>query len=152
MIPKLEDGVLPEGVHQCSLDEVESVFGRFRSTERRPLLTAKLRAYISELRRLQLAVAIVVDGSYVTSKSNPGDIDLILVLKTTLDPALEMVPSEYNVLSKRMVKKRYGFDVLSAADGSQAYRDLLEFFSNVRPDDPEQATNRRKKGLLKVEL
>ncbi|MGH9763756.1 MAG: DUF6932 family protein [Blastocatellia bacterium] len=154
MIPNLEDGVLPEGVHICSIDEIEATFGRFRSTDRRPRLTEKLKAYIAELQSSSLAVAaaVVVDGSYVSSKADPDDIDLILVLKTDLNPALEMTPFEYNVLSKRQVKKRFGFDVFPATDGSAAYRGLLDFFSNVRLDDPGQATSKKRKGLLRVEL
>lgn len=30
MIPDLEDNVLPEGVHDCTADEVAAVFGRFQ--------------------------------------------------------------------------------------------------------------------------
>ena len=30
LIPEFVDGVLPEGIYACTLDEVESVFGQFR--------------------------------------------------------------------------------------------------------------------------
>jgi len=36
-IPDLnEDGLLPEGIHEASLEEVRERFGRFQRTDRRP--------------------------------------------------------------------------------------------------------------------
>jgi hypothetical protein len=65
--------------------------------------------------------AVVIDGSYVTAKGEPGDIDLIAALRNDIDLTVEMRPAEYNIQSKRMVRKLYGFDVLSAVDGSETY-------------------------------
>jgi hypothetical protein len=108
--------------------------------------------YIEDVRKARIAVAVVVDGSYVTGKAEPDDIDLILALRADLDLSAELAPAEYNVQSKRMVRRLYGFDVLSAVDGTGAYEDLIRFFSRVRLDDPEQATSRARKGVLRIEL
>jgi hypothetical protein len=51
MVPPLEDGALPEGVHDSTVEEVAAAFGRFQRTDRRLALTAKLRAYLDEARR-----------------------------------------------------------------------------------------------------
>lgn len=59
---------------------------------------------------------------------------------------------EYNVQAERMVRRLYGFDVLTAIDGSDAYTMNIGFFSRVRLDDPEQGTSRSRKGLLRIEL
>ena len=48
--------------------------------------------------------ALIVDGSYVTSKEEPNDIDLIIALRTDFEPAGELRPFEYNVLSKPNAK------------------------------------------------
>ncbi len=43
-IPPLDDlGFLPEGVHACSLDEVEERFGCFQTVDRRIYLFGKVR-------------------------------------------------------------------------------------------------------------
>lgn len=99
-----------------------------------------------------IAVAVLVDGSYVTAKSEPNDIDLVLVLQADFDLSAEMRPMEYNVQSKRAVRKQYGLDVLLAVEGSEAYDKYVRFFSRIRQDDPEQQTIRPAKGLLRVEL
>lgn len=152
MIPELDDGVLPEGTHPCTIEEVEQVFGVFARSDRRQRLTQTLRRYIEDVRKAKIAVAVVVDGSYITTKSEPSDIDLVLALRPDLDLSVELLPMEYNVQSKRMVRRLYGFDVLTAIDGSDAYTNHLGFFSRVRLDDPEQSASRSRKGLLRIEL
>lgn len=152
MIPALYDGVLPLGVHQCTFEEVQNVFGRFNRSDQRLHLTDKLRQFISAARNSGIVRAVVVDGSYITAKPEPGDIDLILVLRADFDLAQELRPFEYNIQSKRMVRRLYGFDVLPALDGSVAYDRYISDFSRVRLDDPEQTTNQRYKGLLRIDL
>lgn len=131
--------MLPEGVHSCTIEEVEQVFGRFIRSDCRQRLTQTLRRNIEDVRKAKLAAAVLVDGSYITAKSEPSDIDLVLALRPDLDLSGALLPIEYNVQSKRMVRRLYGFDVLTAIDGSDAYTKHIGFFSRVRLDDPEQA-------------
>ena len=152
MIPTLQDGVLPVGLHDCTIDEVVKAFGQFRRSDRRPQLTEKLLRFVEDARRSGIVSAVILDGSYVTAKDEPNDIDLLLVLQSDFDLKEEMRPLEYNVQSKRMVRKLYGFDVLTAVEGSETYLRLLAFFSRVRPDDPEQQTKQTHKGLLRITL
>ncbi|HMG73984.1 MAG TPA: hypothetical protein VK582_10835 [Pyrinomonadaceae bacterium] len=152
MIPRLEDRVLPEGIHRCTLEECEAAFGGFMRSDRRPRLAEALRRYIGDARSAGVAVAVLVDGSYVTAKEEPRDVDLILVLRADFDLSAEVRPMEYNVQSRRAVKKRYGFDVLPATEGSEAYDEYVRLFSQIRQDDPEQKTPRSAKGLLRIEL
>lgn len=152
MIPDLHDGVLPEGIHECTIDEVAQMFGQFRRTDQRPRLTEKLRQYVEAARQAEIAEAVIIDGSYVTAKESPGDIDLLLVLKPDFNLQEELRPLEYNVQSKRMVKRLYGFDVLIAQSGSEALEKFTEFFSHVKLEDPEQMTSQRRKGLLRITL
>lgn len=152
MIPELQDGVLPKGIHPCVFEEVARVFGQFRRSDRRPQLTEKLARYIQDARTSGVVSAVVIDGSYVTAKEEPGDIDLIVALRPDFDLTLEMRPMEYNIQSKSAVRKLYGFDVLPAVDGSETYSRLVDFFSRVKMDDHDQGTNQKCKGLLRIEL
>ena len=115
-------------------------------------MTERLARYIQDAHNSGVVTAVVIDGSYVTAKEEPGDIDLIVALRPDFDLAEEMRPLEYNIQSKPMVRKLYGFDVLTASDGSEAYRRLLDFFSRVKPNDPDQRTSQERKGLLRIEL
>ncbi len=71
MIPPLEDGVLPGGVHDCTFEELERAFGQIQRSDRRVNLTAKLKAYLNDARNSGVVVAVIVDGSYVTAKDEP---------------------------------------------------------------------------------
>ncbi len=42
------DGLLPEGIHACSLQEVRARFGGFQETDRRPRLMGQLEVYWSD--------------------------------------------------------------------------------------------------------
>ena len=63
MIPELEDGVLPEGVHACTMDQVDQVFGRFQRSDRRFRLTEKLRDFVEEARRSGIVAAVRPDDT-----------------------------------------------------------------------------------------
>ena len=152
MIPELIDGVLPEGIHDCTMEEVDERFGRFQRSDQRIRLTEKLRRYVEEARKTGIVVAVIVDGSYISGKAEPDDIDLILVLRPDFDPAEELRPFEYNVQSRRMVKNLYGFDCLVAPDLSPLYHKHIETFFDVRLDVPEPYTGRHRKGILRIVL
>ena len=152
MIPDFNDGVLPEGVHTCTLEEIAERFGRFDRSNRRQRLTQALMRYIREVRNLRIADALIIDGSFVTMKAEPNDIDLILVLRRAPNPGQELIPAEYNVASKSMVRSLYGFDIRAVTESSPEYRKYIELFSRIRPDDPELNTSERRKGMLRFEL
>ena len=144
-IPDLDaDGFLPEGIHECSLGELEDRFGRFQKSDHRCAMFAKLIAFFGEVWSSGMATFVIVDGSFVTAKAEPNDVDLVLVLSAGHDLAQNLRPFEYNVLSRRMVRKRHGFDLLVARAGSQELDEYIEFFQQVR-GEPD-----RRKGLLKV--
>jgi hypothetical protein len=48
--------LLPPGVHDASLQEVEELFGRFQRSDRRPKLFRKLRDYLTAPKRLDAAI------------------------------------------------------------------------------------------------
>jgi hypothetical protein len=146
-IPEFDErGLLPPGVHDCSLDEIGARFGTFRGSDRRPRLFGKLEQYVLETQQTGLVVALVINGSFVTATPQPNDIDLIVLLQPGHDFSAELRPFEYNVLSSRWARKRYGLDVMVATEGSAAAERYYRLFRRVRgrPD--------ASKGLLRLEL
>lgn len=141
-----EEGILPNSVHDCSFEELEVIFGRFQSTDCRINLTKRLKEYIQELRQLRIGMELLIDGSYVTRKNNPSDIDLILVLAKEVDYSVPVNPYEYNLISNRAVKRKYGFDVFTEKKDSERFHNRLEFFQRVK-ENPDLS-----KGLLRIIL
>lgn len=152
VIPALVNGVLPEGIHVCTFREVDASFGRFQRSDRRLGLTEKLHHLEDQARKSGIVAALIVDGSYVTAKDEPGDIDVVIALRTDFDLKTELRPFEYNIQSKRMIRQLYRFDARVAVDGSDLYLEAIDFFCKVRLEDQEQAGYPPRKGLLRIEL
>ncbi|MCG8450731.1 MAG: hypothetical protein MI725_14270, partial [Pirellulales bacterium] len=78
MIPDFrEDGCLPEGLHVATEAEITFRFGT--DTPQRRRLALRLRRWI-ELSRAVSARRLFVDGSFVTTKPIPNDIDAVVWL------------------------------------------------------------------------
>jgi hypothetical protein len=107
-------------------------------------LFVRLEAFLSEAKASRLVVSVVVDGSFVTAKPEPNDIDLILVVAADHSFVADLSPLEYNVLSKRRVHRRYGFDLLVACADSEEYRRYVLFFQQIR------FAPGRSKGILRI--
>lgn len=72
------DGTLPPGQHQiAALSELAVVFPA--TTPRRQALNAALIQFVETVRRLALGNRVIIDGSYITGKAEPEDIDLALL-------------------------------------------------------------------------
>lgn len=142
MIPDFrDDGYLPQGVHIATEAEVTFRFGT--SSPRRRRLVLRLRRWV-ELSRLTGVSRLLVDGSFVTAKKEPNDIDAVVLLADDfeqqisrgLEPALEL---EQMLLSRRP-------EEIFAAEDSRDWDDWVEFFSRTREVDG------RRKGLVEVRL
>lgn len=146
-IPELnEHGLLPRGVHDASLKEIRERFGRFHGSDRRVRLFEALEKFVDETRNAKLVSEMIVDGSFITGEPKPSGIDLVLVLGEQVDLSQDLKPSQYNLLSSRRVRQRYGFDVLYATASSDSIDPLVEFFSRVR------GRPGLRKGMVRVRL
>jgi Family of unknown function (DUF6932) len=141
-----EHGFLPLGVHDCSWTELSNRFCRFQSTDRRPDLCRRLREFVEGLRRANIARELLIDGSFVTAQSQPNDIDLILILPPDWDLSSDVSPDQYNLLSRKRVRNRWGFDILIARENSPECSEYLNLFQRVRYQE------QLKKGILRIVL
>jgi hypothetical protein len=78
MIPRLrKNGLLPPGIHRATLDEVFRAFPA--RNQQRHILSDSLQRVVVALRTLDPGIIILIDGSYITSKAEPNDVDLLIV-------------------------------------------------------------------------
>jgi len=78
MIPPFnDDGYLPPGIHPASLEEVAARFGS--ESELRRVQMESLKWLLGLARRAGVR-RVVVDGSFVTDKLEPNDVDCVLLL------------------------------------------------------------------------
>ena len=130
----------------CTLHELQARFGAFRGSDHRARLFARLEALVLAMRSSGLFAALIIDGSFVTAKPAPNDIDLVAVLKSGHDFERDLPMSEYALVSRTLLRRRFGFDVVVAEPDSVLYKTYVEFFSQVREAPGER------KGLLLLRL
>lgn len=142
----IEDGFLPEGIHSCSENEITERFGRFQTTDRRPTLNAGLINYIEELKKANIGKYLIVNGSFVTSKDSPGDIDVLLVLKDDIDLSGNLPPFIKNTASTKYINKYYKLDFHFGFEDEPHLMNIIENFKEVK-HQPGKV-----KGILRVDL
>jgi hypothetical protein len=146
-IPSLDqNGLISAGIHDASIEEIGSRFGAFQVTDRRPMLFQKLAAFVAEARTARFARWLLIEGSFVTAKADPNDIDLVLVLPLSHDLRSDLSLAQYNLVSKRNVQRRFGFDIVVVREDTVEYDEAAAFFQQVR-GKPEL-----RKGLLRLAL
>lgn len=142
MIPAFRaDGYLPEGVHVAS--EAEATFRFGSSSPRRRRLALRLRRW-AELARQVRAKRLLIDGSFVTHKKEPNDIDAVVMLPDNFERQIEEGVESALELEEMLLTRRPG-EVFAAEDAGD-WNDWLEFFSRTREPDG------RRKGLVEIEL
>lgn len=135
------DGYLPTGLYLASEAEVLFRFGT--ASRRRRSLALRLRRWLDLVRQVG-ARRLLVDGSFVTAKHDPNDIDAVVLLSTDFElqiekgfePALEVE----EMLFTRQPEE------LFAAEDEVDWNEWIEFFSRTREADG------RRKGLVEVAL
>lgn len=141
-----QSGYLPPGVHDLSLAEVHEHFGTFQSSDQRPRLFKKLDQFLDLARAAGIVRFVIVDGSFISAKPIPGDIDIIVVVEPKAMEAKSWRPDQYNVISSRRIRGTYSFDAIVVPEGSQAYQNILEYFSRIKDNGDTR------KGVARVML
>ena len=111
-------------------------FGEFQASDNLQRLFTRLEELFLAMQRSRLFEALLVDGSFVTAKPAPNDIDLVAVLLPGHDFERDLPMSEYALVSRTMLRRRYGFDVVVAEKNSELCTTYVEFFSRGR-DNPD---------------
>lgn len=139
-------GLLPEGIHDCTVAELRERFGQFQRTDSRSRLFERLEVFLREAQATGLVVAVIVDGSFVTDRDAPNDIDLIVVLHADHDLQAVLRPFEYNVVSRRQIRRMHRLDPLIGQEGEKELAEHIEFFGRVRGNSTQR------KGMLRIKL
>ena len=142
MIPDFrDDGYLPEGLHRATEAEITFRFGAATSQRRRLIL--RFRRWI-ELARSIHAQRLCVDGSFVTSKAKPHDVDAVIWLPEDFSRQVSRGDPSAIELEMQLLTRRP--EEIFAAEDRRDWEEWLEFFSRTREPDG------RRKGLVEVEL
>ena len=141
-IPALRpDGYLPDGIHGCTKEELLERSGG--GNARRKRLGARIKHWL-DLGRAVGARRLLVDGSFITSKREPADVDAVIQLTAEFAHAMqqgdEAALELFEIITTRQPEE------LFAAEDDQDWERWAGFFSRTREPDG------RRKGLLEVAL
>lgn len=134
---------LPPGEHPATLVEIESRYGS--SSERRQKLMSGLRTVCEQMKRAKVQ-KIWIDGSFVTDKTDPNDIDgCWSAIGVTEESAQNLDPIFLKRDARELVKEKYGLDFF-VAEQTESWSGLKfpKFFQIDRNGNP--------KGILVVTL
>ena len=142
MIPEfIAGGLLPEGIHPATLEEVRERFG---GNERRRQLLAGLVAALLLLRAAGCR-RVYINGSFVTAKERPNDIDVCWDIEDVDADALDDVFFDFSD-GREAQKARFGCEFFPAQlpEGVTG-RAFLEFFqTDKQTGEP--------KGIIELKL
>jgi len=137
MIPPTNDhGTLPIGQHRCDWAELVSCFGQ---GGRRQKLLEGLNAGLKILRQAGCRT-VYIDGSFVTTKLLPNDIDVVYEAgEPELIRLLELDPILLDFSNRRFQqKKKYGTEFFLADTPCNPQGDtFLNFFQKDRDGIPK---------------
>jgi hypothetical protein len=140
MIPAFYDeNNLPPGRHSCTLMEIGDRFGQ---GERRQKLFARL-CTLAALGKECGFRALVIFGSFVSSKLEPGDIDLFWITHPEIDT--DTLRAECKaILDSEKTKAEFNFDVFWCPDEQGSVDRMTALWGQDR--------SFRDRGLLMIEL
>lgn len=142
IIPRFnEKGLLPEGIHPCTLEEAQE---RFAHSEHRAILWSNLIQVIGIMREEKLSGILLIDGSFVTDKMVPGDIEVVLDVRAE---SPEQIGKAVKFFAYRHSKLKidFGIDWYPNLPGEN---DFSAFFQYARTT--ERIPEGTKKGILRI--
>jgi hypothetical protein len=77
---------LPPGAYEASLDELFAAYPPIN--QQRQILNDSFRFAVEALPSLDPSLIIFVDGSFVTRKAEPNDVDLLIITVQYTEPGL----------------------------------------------------------------
>lgn len=136
-----DDGCLPEGLHQATLEEVRERFGA--SSDRRRELMPRIEEWIEMAKSID-ALRFVLAGSFVTEKDSPNDVDAIMLLPNDFQQRIRQSdPAAWEI--EHCVRYKEPPE-LFVAYSEPPWSALVEFFGRMR------GSGERRKGLIEVVL
>lgn len=123
------DGCLSEGIHDATWAEFND---RFNTNLPRAVLLAQLLEFC-QLLRAGNGAELFIDGSFITDKPEPKDVDVCFVTRS-IDDAV------FTIWTKKTQKKRFPLIDIQPDDAGT----YLEFFQTTRTGQP--------KGVVRLHL
>jgi hypothetical protein len=152
-IPKFTyHGLLPEGVHDCRLEEMEETLV---TNPQREVLWKRLHAFIEWAQSTGQFSCAYIDGGFITNKIFPEDIDVILQTRVSYGPDAFLAMEPFFAEGMDKIFEKYSVHLHFWCEGFPGgMSDFRRFFQYLRPQDaaPRGLKEGAKKGIVRIEL
>ncbi len=118
------DGWLPEGHHSTTWEEITLRFGGEPDSRRAAVLIGLL-AWRDAVRAKGMGGLLILDGSFISQKSAPGDFDCIFVYDEVTSTLLARDTEASDLLRHTTIKDCFGGDVFVYIPSGRKPRRLL---------------------------
>lgn len=142
-----QNGLLPIGVWDCTLDEIKSVFAWNEPRQRQ---FANLQRFLeTEWYPLREQCPIYVDGSYVRCKQEPQDIDVVLDI-TDIENTQALIAALNLRVRHDEIKSQYEVDIW--VRHPMIPNNLVDFFQylGTKAAADLRMDSKQRKGILRL--
>jgi hypothetical protein len=136
-----ERGNLPPGIYRLTYEELKNRFCKPHSMKRKQLMDCLHQCL---LMYKDYAAEIYIDGSFITRKLAPGDIDMIIVWREGYQLEENFILFQNSVKGKLQIRTRMENMPFSGIT------DYLEFFQQTKEEDDENGV-KHPKGIILLE-
>ena len=159
--------LLPPGMHPCTLPDVEEAMVKpFGTSQTRGRIFNGLSRYLADCQTHGISGRIWLDGSFVTGKNDPGDVDVISLVSADLIRRLDAADQTFALHTLKggeATKPQYdvhSFAVVSVPKSHAAYlaqaQEIAKWINFFRRTKEFVALNggvtRRPKGILQLDF
>jgi len=145
-VPGLDErGLLPVGVHVCTLDEVRAAFCW---DDHRSGLWANLGQFLTVLAAERMVYPICVDGSFTTDKIQPSDIDLVHDLSAASEEA-QIKGILWFARRREEFKKRFNVDYCPNLPHNCDFQAFFQYVG-TKTGHAKNLDHKALRGLLRV--
>jgi hypothetical protein len=140
--------LLGAGLHKMKIDELDNHFlSNFSGSATRQDLLKGLSKFIDRLKKFGLDFEVWLDGSFVTEKLDPNDIDLVVFVPQSVSALDVAKQQELHTLlvDRASAKKKFGCDVFMAVKGDANHRSYWRGWYGFDRDE-------KPKGIARVDV
>jgi hypothetical protein len=145
-------GYLPEGIHETDLASVQE---RFVTNEIRAKLWRRLQLFLEWAKAAGSFSDAYINGGFITNKTAPEDIDVILQTKASYGPDAFAAMTPFFAEGIDCIYEKYSVHLHFWCEGFPGgMSDFRHFFQYLRPQDaaPFGLKEGAKKGIVKIRL
>ena len=145
-IPDLDEhGLLPAGAHDCSIDEIAETFGW--NPHRRDLVR-RLSDFLAREIRHRFSEPVYVDGSFVTDKQTPDDVDVVLDMRRATDDR-QLSAVKFMATERDRLQDDYSIDFWINLPGANDFSDFFQYLG-VKTARYKGLDSAHRKGILRL--